>query len=216
MMQHESTLDTNQTVNEALEWAIKEYPDREALIIGDTRLTYHQFGRQVEAMAAGLSRLGIGQGENVGIILPNCLEGFLAFFALSKIGAITVPVNIRLGPHEARHILGDVEAVAVITVAEVFGRKYSPMIEGIRPGLPKLRHLIVKGGERGDGIVPLEALRTPAEPQAIPQVTASPDDVCCIFYTSGTTGVPKGAMHTHRSALAIQQFSFWNERSSIA
>jgi len=203
MMQHESTLDTNQTVNEALEWAIKEYPDREALIIGDTRLTYHQFGRQVEAMAAGLSRLGIGQGENVGIILPNCLEGFLAFFALSKIGAITVPVNIRLGPHEARHILGDVEAVAVITVAEVFGRKYSPMIEGIRPGLPKLRHLIVKGGERGDGIVPLEALRTPAEPQAIPQVTASPDDVCCIFYTSGTTGVPKGAMHTHRSALAI-------------
>jgi fatty-acyl-CoA synthase len=202
-MKHQSTLDLNQTINEALEHATEEYADREALVIGNTRLTYRQFARQVDAMAAGLSRLGISRGENVGLILPNCLEGFLAFFAVSKIAATAVPINIQLGPRELQHILGEVEAVAVITVADVFGRKYLPMIEGIRPGLPKLRHLIVKGGEGANGIVPLEALLTPAEPQAIPQVKVGPDDVCCIFCTSGTTGVPKGAMHTHKSVLAI-------------
>jgi fatty-acyl-CoA synthase len=202
-MQERSCLDTNQSIYEALSTAIGAYPDREALVMDGTRLTYRELGRQVEALSAGLSRIGIGQGDHVAIILPNSVEGFLVLFALTKIGATAVPLNIQLGALELRYILNEVDAAAVVTVAEVFGRPYLPMIQTLRPGLPKLRQVIVKGGDGDLGTFGLETLLAPAEGEAIPLVAVSPDAVCSIFCTSGTTGFPKGVMHTHRSALAM-------------
>ena len=203
MMTNAVALQVDQTLYEALSSSVAAYPDREALVIGPDRLTYRALGHQVDALAAALSGLGIGKGDKVAMILPNVPEGFLAFFAASKIGAVAVPVNMRLGPHELRHILSDCEATAIITIAEMMGRPYYRMIQSLRPALPAVRHLMVKGAEGGQGIVSLEDAMASSDPAALAPVESSPDDVCAIFYTSGTTGVPKGAMHTHRGALSI-------------
>ena len=202
-MTNDMTLQVDQRLHEALARSVAAYPDREALVIGPARLTYRALGHQVDVLAAALSNLGIGKGDKVAVILPNIPEGFLTFFATSKIGAVAVPVNMRLGPHELRHILSDCGATAVITIAEMMGRPYYRMIQSLRPALPKLRHLIVKGAEGGEGIVSLEEAMASADPAALAPTDGSPDDVCALFYTSGTTGVPKGAMHTHRGALSI-------------
>jgi acyl-CoA synthetase (AMP-forming)/AMP-acid ligase II len=202
-MEERSVLNVNQVLHEALTETIEAYPDREALVVGSERLIYRELGERVDRMAAALSGLGIGQGDRVATILPNCPEAFLAFFAASRIGAVAVPINMRLTPRELQHILSDAQAAAIITIAEMMGRPYHPMVQSLWPQLPKLRHLIVKGAQPGEGIVSLEAAMASADPRAIPQVRVAPDDVAAIFYTSGTTGVPKGAMHTHRGALSM-------------
>jgi acyl-CoA synthetase (AMP-forming)/AMP-acid ligase II len=202
-MEERSRLDTNQSIYEALNSAISAYPDREALVMDKTRLTYREVGRQVAALSAGLSRLGIGPGDHVAIILPNCVEGFLALFALTRIGATAVPLNIQLGALELRYILNEVDVAAVITVKEIFGRPYLPVIQTMRSGLPRLRQVIVKGGDGEPGTIGLETLLAPTEQEDISPASVSPDAVCLIFCTSGTTGFPKGVMHTHNSGLAM-------------
>jgi fatty-acyl-CoA synthase len=196
-------IDTNKTLYGSLLDVVEQYPDKESLVLGDTRLTYRQLVDKIDSLAAGLSKTGIVKGDNVGIILPNVLEGFVAFFALTSIGAIAVPINIRLGSHDLGYILNEIDVVAVITTAEVMGRPYLPMIQNLQKNLPKLRQVIVQGRTNGNGIVSLDNLMQLSDKENAPQVDMSPDDVCCIFCTSGTTGLPKGAMHTHKSALAI-------------
>jgi fatty-acyl-CoA synthase len=193
--------DTNKTLYEAMLDVAEQYPDKEALVLGDTRLTYRQFIEKVDAFAAGLTKLGIGKGDKVGIILPVCVEGVLAFSAFSKIGAPFIPMNPQFRSSEAKHILSDAEAVGVITVDELMGFNYIDMIEGIRPDLPDLKHVIVYGeGAKGDAIPLADILA--AEPQPYEGEPVSAEDPLYILYTSGTTGLPKGAEKSNQSELA--------------
>lgn len=199
-MNRGSVIDTNATLYEALQNVIRQYPGKEALVLGEARDTYSQLGEKVDALAAGLSQLGIGKGEKVGLILPVCLENIYAFFALAKLGAPYVPMSPQLRAFEVRHILGDSEAVAVITVGQMMGHDYVAMIEGVRSELPNLRHVIVYGdGVKGGAIALAELLA--AEPAPHSRELVGPDDLVGLMYTSGTTGLPKGAMHTHRAVL---------------
>jgi fatty-acyl-CoA synthase len=209
-METKTMLDPNQTLYEALRGVAQRYPEREALVLGDTRLTYQALLERIDNLATGLSRIGIGKGDKVGMILPTCVEALLSFFALAKIGAPFSAMSPQFRAREVQHILGDSEAVAVITMAELFGYDYLAMIESIRPNLPNLRHVIVKDGRVEEGTASLETLLAPGEGRASSE-EVNPNDLVAVFYTSGTTGAPKGALHTHWNLLAfmdivVQQF----------
>lgn len=193
-------IDTSASLFEALHTVVETYPDKDALVLGEARDTYRQLADKVDSLATGLSQMGIGPGVKVAIILPVCLENVYAFFALAKLGAPFVPISPQLRAYEVRHILGDSEAVAVITLASMMGHDYVAMIESIKPELPNLRQIIVYGGEgKGDTVALADLLST--EPAPLDGELPTGDDIVGIMYTSGTTGLPKGAMHTHKSML---------------
>jgi len=193
-------IDTNKTLYGAILEVVEQYPDKEALVLGDTRLTYRQLFEKVDALATGLTKLGIGKGDKVGLILPVCVENIVAIYALSKIGAPFIPMSPQLRSSEVKHILSDGEAVGVITVGELMGFNYIDMIEGIRPDLPDLKHVIVYGeGAKGDAIRLADILA--AEPERYEGEPVSAEDTLQILYTSGTTGLPKGAVITNQTEL---------------
>jgi fatty-acyl-CoA synthase len=193
-------IDTNKTLYGALLDVVGLYPDKEALVLGDTHLTYRQLIEKVDALATGLTKLGIGKGDKVGLILPVCVEGIVAFYAFSKIGAPFIPMNPQFRSSEVKYILSDAEAVGVITVGELMGFNYIDLIEGIRPDLPKLKHVIVYGeGAKGDAIPLTDILAAEPEPYAGEPISA--EDPLYLLYTSGTTGLPKGAMKANQSEL---------------
>ena len=154
----------------------------------------------MDALATGLTKLGIGKGDKVGLILPVCVENLLAFFALSKIWEPFIPMNPQFRASEVKHILSDAGAAGVITFGEFMGFNYIDMIEGIRPDLPDLKHVIVYGeGAKGDAI-PLTDIMA-AEPEPYEGEPVSSEDMLYLLYTSGTTGLLKGAMKAGRGEL---------------
>ena len=125
-------VDVNTTLYEALQNVIRRYPDRDALVQGAIRNTYQELGQRVDALATGMSRLGIRKGDKVGLILPVCPENLYAFFALAKLGAPFVPISPQMRSFEVRHLMSDSEAVAVITEEQMMGFNYVAMVEGLR------------------------------------------------------------------------------------
>jgi acyl-CoA synthetase (AMP-forming)/AMP-acid ligase II len=193
--------DDEQTLYLMMQRVADLVPEREALVIGNERLTYRQLIERLDVLAVGLQRLGVQPGDRVGVILPTCLESAALLLAPGKFGAVTVPMNPMLRGHEVRHILADSGAVALITVAEMYGHDYLKMIAAVRPTLPALRYVVVKGAAGGDGIIPLDDLYKPSPAPGLPAVEVQASDPLYIIYTSGTTGQPKGAVHTHQTML---------------
>ena len=192
-------LNTDMSLNEALEQAIRAYPDREAIISREARITYGQLGEKVALLASALQRLGIRKGDKVALIVPNRPEFVSGLFAVFRIGAVVVPVNPQLQRREMQHVLSDSEAAVVITLDKAAGHNLAHMIAELRPELPDLRHLIVIGEERpSDSLVLEEVLSATPPPDSVSE-TATPDDLAGLIYTSGTTGLPKGSMHTQRN-----------------
>lgn len=200
------TIETNSTLYEEFQKTVQQYPQKDAMVIGDSRNTFEQLGKKVDGLAAGLYELGIRKGDKVALILPVCAEALYAFFALYKIGAPVVPLNPQLRVYEVKHILGDSEAVALITLGEMMGHNYVQMIESILPDLPELKHVIVwgeGGNERTKSLTDL----IKSEPAPVDMDPVQPDDMSNLIYTSGTTGLPKGAVHTNRSILKAVSYS---------
>jgi acyl-CoA synthetase (AMP-forming)/AMP-acid ligase II len=187
------------TLNEALEQAIRAYPDREAIISRERRITYRELGEQVALLTSGLRRLGIRKGDKVGLIVPNRPQFVSGLFTLFRMGAVVVPINPQLQRREMQHVLSDSEAAALITLDKAVGKNLAQMITELRPELPDLRHLIVVGEERPSDSLGLEEVVSAASPtDAVPEAV-TPDDLAGLIYTSGTTGLPKGSMHTQRN-----------------
>src|SRR5262245_36782078 len=105
----------------ALDRNADRWPDREAVVHGDRRLTNRELDRRVNALAAVLARLGIERGDVVAILLYNCPEFFEVTLAVNKLGAIFLPLNYRLAAPEWAYILGHAGAVVVVTEPEFLG-----------------------------------------------------------------------------------------------
>jgi acyl-CoA synthetase (AMP-forming)/AMP-acid ligase II len=176
--------------------AARTFPGNLAVVHGPRRLTYAQFNARVNRLANALARLGVGRGDHVALLQYSYPETLESMFACFKAGCGVVPINFRLHPNEYGFILDHSESKAVILSGE-----FNDGVLAIRDRIPGAQHLITLEGGSGP-LLDYEALLA-AEPPAWQDVAVHPDDVAWLFYTSGTTGLPKGAMLTHRNLLAM-------------
>ena len=203
--------DYNLTIADLLERDAMVFPSREAVIATDgRRVTFFDLNEEANRLAAGLIKLGIRRDDKVAIWMHNHYEWVTAWFAISKIGAVVVPMDTWYKPSEAEYILGHSESVAVITSEETEGIDFLSMIDSISPRLPELEHVIVIGRvppARRD-LTPYQSLLQWGRDwkDSITFIDyirkKGVDDVAFILYTSGTTGKPKGAMLTHRNIVS--------------
>ena len=174
-------------------------PHNDAAIEPDTgrRFTYRELDRRANRVANALAAAGVGTGDRVGILLVNGVEFVETFFGAAKLGAVVVPLNWRLVPDELEFILKDSGTKALVfggafgaPVAELHGR-------GDRTDVATWVQL---GGDVAPFAVAYDDWAAAAS-DAEPPITASGDDNLFIMYTSGTTGLPKGVVHTHDTVL---------------
>jgi acyl-CoA synthetase (AMP-forming)/AMP-acid ligase II len=177
--------------------AVKEFPNNTAIVFGDLSRTYRELDDRLNRLANGLCATGLQKGDRVGILLKNCPEYIEIDFALAKAGVVRVPLNARLTGADHVYMLRDSGAHALI-----FGSEFSRTIAEVRGDLPDVRQLITVGNENG-GQSGLETIRyedlilQSASKEPANEITET--DLHTLFYTSGTTGKPKGAMLTQKA-----------------
>jgi acyl-coenzyme A synthetase/AMP-(fatty) acid ligase len=163
---------------------------------GTSELTYADLRDQALALAGGLARLGVGHGDRVAVQLPNWTEFFVVAAAVSRLGAVLVPIMSIYRAEEVGYVLRHSGAKVAVTCREFKGFDHLAMFTALRPACPDLTAVVAV---RGDGDVRLDDLfQTGAELGPAP----SPDDGFLIVYTSGTTARPKGCFHTFNTVRA--------------
>jgi len=172
----------------------KRYPEKTAVVFGSLRLTFDNFNRRVNSIANALTGLGMRPGNRVGVILDNCNQYVELYFAVAKAGGVMVPINTSLTSQEIISILNNAE-VSVL----VFGETFSPLVDSFINRSESANILVVVGRSTGD-MNNYEQL-VAQYPATEPQIEVREDDLACLLYTSGTTGLPKGAMVTHRGIM---------------
>jgi acyl-CoA synthetase (AMP-forming)/AMP-acid ligase II len=178
--------------------AAERYGDRPAWIDAQRVMTFRQAAARVSHLAHGLLSLGGQPGDRVGLLVPNCPEGLEAILAPMQAGMAVVPMNVRLHPDEHAYMLNDSGAITLIYAEDFFAH-----VARMRDRLDTVKHFICIG-RNGGGDLSYEALLEKRRPSsADPAIEA--DDLAWIFYTSGTTGHPKGAMLTHRVLITMAE-----------
>ncbi len=183
---------------EFLRRARRLYPDREAVVDEDLRLTYAEFSRRCDRWSAALQQLGVSKGDRVAYIAPNTHALLEAFYAVPQIGTVLVPINYRLIADDFAYIIGHSGAKILCVHSD-----YLEVVERIRHELPEVKHVVALEGLtdplRAAGWLDYETLLTRA-PETFTRQPIAEDDLLTINYTSGTTSRPKGVMITHRNA----------------
>ncbi|HET7037135.1 MAG TPA: long-chain-fatty-acid--CoA ligase [Thermomicrobiaceae bacterium] len=169
------------------------YPEREAVVDGDLRLTYAQFFDRCDRWSSALHKLGVRPGDRVAYIAPNTHQHLEAYYAVPRLGAVLVPINYRLSPRDFSYIINHSQARVVCVDPD-----YLDAVDGIRAELPAVEHFVSLEGDR-PGWLDYEALLA-ASTGEFPRPAIDEDDLLTINYTSGTTANPKGVMITHRNA----------------
>src|ERR1700716_1350480 len=196
----------DKTVDQLLNEAIARTPDKIAIIADRAdreqtlRLTYRELGNLVDRAASSLSRLGVGPRDVVTVQLPNCWEFVVAALACSKIGAVFNPVMPILRERELLYVLNFCESKVFIVPKVYRGFDYAAMAEGLRGELHHLKHLIVVDGD-GDSSFEGSILSAELGGESAKSPALGPDDMSVLMFTSGTTGEPKGVIHTSNSLI---------------
>lgn len=166
--------------------------------------SWPQVQTTVTVLARRLQALGIGRGDRIAIILPNCMAWIHTYLAAAQLGAVVVGLSVRYRGEELDFMLGDSQVKAVLAPPEFAGFDYVKYLNAGRARFPNLQLLLFLG-EVGEGqgldFQSLLQAGTGDEQTPLPHVV-EPDDLLMIIYTSGTTGRPKAAGLTHRSQLA--------------
>jgi fatty-acyl-CoA synthase len=182
--------------------AAEVFPDREAVVYGDRRMSYRQLSAEVTRVAHALRACGVSPGDRVAYLLPNIPEMLVAHFAVPLAGGVLVAINTRLAPPEVKYILGHSGATVLVVDAALHGSVASVLDE-----LPDLRQ-IVTVVDPAAGVEPMpevpgidySELCSRGSDDPLPWTVEDERSTISINYTSGTTGRPKGVMYHHRGA----------------
>jgi fatty-acyl-CoA synthase len=209
------------TIGKALDIAVAAWPDAEALVSvhQGLRFTWTQFVRRVDDVAAGLLALGLHPGDRVGVWAPNCAEWTIAQFATARAGLIQVNINPAYRTSELEYTLAKVGVQVLICAHQFKTSDYIAMVESLVPEIatsagkaldtakfPMLRHVVQIGGApragwRSFNDVPALAGQRDRDELAALAARLDRNDPINIQFTSGTTGLPKGATLSHRNIL---------------
>ena len=207
-------------LHEILRLTASEIPDRPATAFFGKHLTFREVKEQADKFATALSRLGIRQGDRVGIMLPNCPQYIVATFALLRLGVTVVNVNPIYTPREVLVVAKDSEMCALLTLGVL-----APVVLSVAEQTAIKGIIITSLEEYSAAATPTPALAGTLrmadlldgvdEPE-LPHVEIDTDeDVAVLQYTGGTTGVPKGAMLTHANIFAnVVQTELWGNRDT--
>jgi cyclohexanecarboxylate-CoA ligase len=177
--------------------AARRTPGTPAVIDDATCLTYAEADRRISATAASLQDLGVTRAEVVSWQLPNWHEAYVLHQAILRIGAVSNPIIPIYRQRELTHILNE-SGSRVFVMPEVFrGFSYAGMLAEIRPSLPALEHVVLCRPARASRLPDFADLGADARQPG--PVERSPDDPMLLLFTSGTTALPKGAVHTHNT-----------------
>lgn len=177
--------------------AVREFPENVAIVDGNIRFTFRELNNRVNRIANAILKMGVKKGDRLGILLENCHQFIEIDLALSKTGIVRVPLNSRLSAPDHIYLLNDSEPNVLI-----FGEKFYDVVQHMRKELETVKRYICISEERLKEN-PLNALyyeelveqNSPEEPD----VEITEEDLHTLFYTSGTTGKPKGVMLTQKS-----------------
>jgi cyclohexanecarboxylate-CoA ligase len=197
----------NRTITDYLDDAAAATPDKIAFIDPRGRITYAELRRQVDRCALGLLELGVRPGDVVSCQLPNWIEWVVLHYAATRIGAISNPLIPIYREREVGFMVGLAESKLIVVPREFRGFDFPAMIDKLRVDWPALEQVLVVDSAPGQGTqswsdfmaTPWEQRRDPAE---LTGLRPDPDDVTLLIFTSGTTGEPKGVMHTHNTLVA--------------
>ncbi|MGP4843052.1 long-chain fatty acid--CoA ligase [Marinobacter sp. 1Y8] len=203
----------------------ERYPDHTAIVYYDTHITYRELLTEVEALAGYLQEKGVKKGDRVLLYMQNSPQYVISYYAILRANAAVIPVNPMNRAAELEHYISDTDSKVCLAGQELAGF-IAPLIETTH-----LEHIVVAAyssyvRNETDLTLPAE-VSAPAAPLTTPGLdswdevikaghvpgehTVGPDDLAVIPYSSGTTGAPKGCIHTHRSVMATAVHrAFWN------
>jgi len=175
----------------------KNSPDREGLVVGGRRLTFKEINERVNQLANALLAQGLQKGDRVGLLFYNSLAYFESYLALYKAGLVWVRLNYRLSISELTNMMRDSQASAIL-----HGPEFGKVADEICNSVSAVKQRIHQG--EGPGLRYEEFLSSGSKEE--PSIEVNEEDLSDIWYTSGTTGEPKGIMITHRNILTCVQF----------
>jgi long-chain acyl-CoA synthetase len=198
------------------------FPEVDAVISGGKRIKYKELGDWVSSLASGLSQIGLKKGHRVGIMLPNCPQYIVAFYAILKIGGVVVNVNPMYVEREMEFQLADAGAEAIVTLRDLL-----PQLDAIKEKIDLKAiiltdmedHVRAGGGPmeiegRQPGVYEYLDLLRQGKYQPPPCVPVAAEEVALLQYTGGTTGFSKGAMLTHFNLVSnVIQCVSWNREA---
>ncbi|MBM7583984.1 feruloyl-CoA synthase [Bacillus pakistanensis] len=180
-------------LSELLARNARKYPNQEAVVVNQERISYRELHQETNRFAAALQSLGVGCGDKVVLFMPNTKEFMISYFAVVRLGAIIVPINAKLTLPEVEYIVEHCDASALLVHEWLWEGVSGVECEGL---------ILVKTGKATEGWRSFEEVK---ESESEKEIICSlqEDDDAAILYTSGTTGKPKGVLFTNRSILAV-------------
>lgn len=199
------------------------HPDRDVFVFPDQRRTYREMFDRATGVARSLHALGVTKGDRVGILMPNCMDYFDVWFGASFLGAVVVPINARFKARELGYVIENAEVVVLLTSDLIeLHTDYVELLYEALPGLdrsasgeqlaldsaPMLRSAVLMGSKSVPGFIDRETfdgLAASVDPDLVEQARrrVAIGDTSVIFYTSGTTSMPKGCLLDHESLYRV-------------
>jgi len=180
-----------------LRYAQEQFPSQPAVVCGEERFTYAQFAERVGLLAGALRESGLKAGERVAFLSPNCHRLLEAYYGVLEAGAVLLPLNIRLAPHELAYILNDAGATVLF-----LDQAFVPLVDSFRKSTDTVRSFFLLNGTPHASWLSsenYEDLLASAQPYSTGIMQFDENALAELFYTSGTSASPKGVMLTHRN-----------------
>ncbi len=186
------------TIGKSLAVSTRQYPENIAIVFRNQQIPYRIFNERVNRLSHHLISLNVQVGDRVGMMFYNSNQFLEGFYAAMKIGAIAVPVNFRSVPREVKWILDNSRCKILL-----YSEACSGQVDPVKKDFSTVKHLIFSGQKAPDGEAHFETLTSEGDPQE-PNVMVKRHERAYILYTGGTTGFPKGVVHTHDDTLFMQ------------